>query len=156
MLELSDLNVDYKIAPPESMSIIGSNSIATSGDLYVVNFNSIAKENNRQNKRMLDLALCLVFLLLSPFLIGFVNQRTGFFRNIGTVLLGRKSWVGYCSGNQSHLPHLKAGVLSPASLFSESISDKKKDELNILYAKNYRLINDLEIVWKAWRNTGKS
>jgi GT2 family glycosyltransferase len=156
MLELSDMNVDYKIAPPESMSIIGSNSIATSGDLYVIDFNSIAKESNRHNKRILDLALCFLFLILSPFLIVWVNKRGGFFRNIVAVLFGRKSWVGYCSGNQSHLPHLKAGVLSPALLFSESITDKKKDELNILYAKNYRLINDLEIVWKAWRNIGKS
>ncbi|MDP3180928.1 MAG: glycosyltransferase, partial [Bacteroidota bacterium] len=29
MLELNNLNIDYKIAPPESLSIIGSNSIST-------------------------------------------------------------------------------------------------------------------------------
>jgi len=38
----------------------------------------------------------------------------------------------------------------------ETIQDKKKDELNIVYAKDYRLMNDLEIVLKAWRNIGKS
>ena len=47
MLDLNDLNVDYKIAPPESFSIIGSNSISTSGEMYVVHINSIVKENNK-------------------------------------------------------------------------------------------------------------
>lgn len=156
MLDLNDLNIDYKIAPPESFSIIGSNSISTSGDLYVVNINSIAKDNNRQNKRVFDLVSSLVLLLISPVLIWVIPEKAGFFRNIFTVLFGRKSWVGYCSGNQSHLPHIKQGILSPASLFSEAIHDKKRDELNILYAKNYRLVNDLEIVLKALKNIGKS
>lgn len=156
MLELNDLNIDYKIAPPESLSIIGSNSISTAGDLYVVNINSIARENNRQNKRAFDLAVSVSLFLLSPVLIGFIPRKGGFFRSISDVLTGRKTWVGYCSGDQAHLPHLKKGVLSPASLFPETIPAKKKDELNIVYAKNYRPFNDLEIVLKAWRTIGKS
>jgi GT2 family glycosyltransferase len=156
MLDLNDLNIDYKIAPPESFSIIGSNSISTSGDLYVVNINSIAKENNKQNKRAFDLVFSLVLLVISPVLIWFIAEKAGFFSNAFAVVSGRKSWVGYCTGNQSHLPHIKQGILSPASLFSEAIPAKKKDELNILYAKNYRLVNDLEIVLKALKNIGNS
>ena len=156
MLELSDLNIDYKIAPPESLSIIGSNSISTAGDLYVVHINSIAKENNKQNKRAFDLAMAIALLFLSPFIIWFTHSKTGLLRSILEVLAGRKSWVGYCTGNQDHLPPIKKGILSPASLFPENIQEKKKDELNIVYAKDYRLINDLEIVLKVWRNIGKS
>ena len=155
MLDLNDLNIDYKIAPPESLSIIGSNSIFTSGDLYVVNINSIVKENNRKNKRAFDLVLCLCLLLFSPVLIGFITHKAGFYRSIFEVFSGRKSWIGYCPGNQNNLPRLKEGIFSPASLFSEAIPDKKKDELNILYAKDYRIINDLEIVLKVWKNIGK-
>ena len=44
MLELSKLEIDYKIARPESLSIIGSNSIHTSGDLSVVNINAISSQ----------------------------------------------------------------------------------------------------------------
>jgi GT2 family glycosyltransferase len=156
MLDLNKLKIDFKIAPPESLSIIGSNSISTSGDLYVVNINSIAKENNRQNKRAFDLIISVCLFLLSPFLIWSVRQKSGFFRSIFEVLTGRKTWVGYCSGDLAHLPILKNGILSPASLFPESIPNKKKDELNIIYAKDYRLINDLEIVIKSWRNIEKS
>ena len=155
MLELNDLNVDYKIAPPESFSIIGSNSISTAGDLYVVHINSIARENNKKNKRAFDIIISICLIVLSPFLFGFVGYKSGFFRSIPKVLSGKKSWVGYCSGNQSHLPPIKKGILSPASIFSENIPDKKKEELDIVYAKDYRILNDFEIVLKTWRKIGK-
>ena len=156
MLDLNDLNIDYKIAPPESLSIIGSNSISTAGDMYVVHINSIAKENNKQNKRAFDLLMTICLFILSPVLIGFTSSKLGFFRSLFEVFSGKKSWVGYCSGSQNHLPPIKKGILSPASLFPETIPAKKKDELNIVYAKDYRLMNDLEIVLKAWRNIGQS
>jgi len=156
MLDLNDLNVDYKIAPPESFSIIGSNSISTSGEMYVVHINSIVKENNKHNKRAFDLVTAICLLILSPFLIWKVNSKSGFLRSIPEVLSGKKSWIGYCSGTQSNLPSIKKGILSPASLFPETIPQKKKDELNIVYAKDYRLMNDLEIVLKAWKNIGQS
>jgi hypothetical protein len=155
MLDLNDLNIDYKIAPPESFSIIGSNSISTAGDLYVVHINSIAKESNRQNKRAFDLVLSGVFLILSPFLIWFLNSKQRSLRNIFEVLSGKKSWVGYCSGNQSHLPPVKKGILSPASLFPDNIPEKKREELDMVYAKDYQIMNDLNIVLKAWKNIGK-
>ena len=156
MLDLSDLNVDYKIAPPESLSIIGSNSISTAGDLYVVHINSIAKENNKQNKRAFDLAMSVFLFILSPGISWVTPSRSGYFRSIFEVISGKKSWVGYCSGSQNHLPPIKKGILSPASILTGTIPDKKKDELNIVYAKDYRLINDLEIVLKSWKNIGKS
>ena len=156
MLDLSNLNIDYKIAPPECHSIIGSNSISTAGDLYVVQINSIAKENNKYNKRALDLVISALLLTFSPGLVWFTLSKAGFFRSISEVFFGNKSWVGYCSGSQNHLPSIKKGILSPASLFPETIPEKKKDELNIVYAKDYRLMNDLEIVLKVWKNIGTS
>ncbi len=156
MLDLNNLNVDYKIAPPESFSIIGSNSISTSGEMYVVHINSIVKESNKQNKRIFDLTTSVCLLVLSPVLIWRATSKSGFLRSIPEVLSGKKSWVGYCSGTQSNLPSIKKGILSPASLFPETIPQKKKDELNVIYAKNYRLMNDLEIVLKAWKNIGQS
>ncbi|MGM0505545.1 MAG: glycosyltransferase, partial [Bacteroidota bacterium] len=46
MLKISGYAIDFKIAQPDTLSIIGSNSINTSGDLYTVDINSIAKEKN--------------------------------------------------------------------------------------------------------------
>jgi hypothetical protein len=155
MLELSNLNIDYKIAPPESLSIIGSNSISTAGDMYVVQINSILKESNRYNKRAFDFVSSLILLLISPLLIWLMPSPTAFWGNVFRVLSGNKSWIGYCSGSNNQLPIIKSGVLSPSSIFPDSISQKRKEELDIAYAKNYNVGNDLSILLKAWKKIGK-
>jgi O-antigen biosynthesis protein len=66
MLDLTQLDVEYKIAPPESISIIGSNSIHTAGDLYVVNFNAISKAGNQRKKRMFDVGVTINLLVFKP------------------------------------------------------------------------------------------
>lgn len=50
MLKFTNAEIDFKIAPPESLSVIGSNSINTAGDLYVVHFNTISRNLNRRKK----------------------------------------------------------------------------------------------------------
>jgi len=156
MLQLTGMNVDYKIAPPESISIIGSNSIDTAGDLYVLQINSIASERNLRYKRMLDVFLAIAFLLTSPFLFWTVDNRTGFLKNIFSILSGKKSWVGYASaGNRNtNLPGIRPGVISPADIFETDLPVEKKEELNILYAKDYRPVHDLEYIIKAWKKLG--
>lgn len=156
MLDLNDLNIDYKLAPPQSLSIIGSNSIATAGDWYVVHINSIAKAHNKRTKRAFDLLWSVALLVVSPLLLPFIRQRQAFFRNIFAVLAGTKSWVGYSAANQAHLPLIRPGVVTPASLFPEDLPEKKKEELDWVYAKDYRLLNDLKIVSKTWNKIEKS
>jgi len=158
MLELTQLNVDYKIAPPASMSIIGSNSIHTAGDLYVVNLNAISKPANRRKKRMFDLIVAFFLLILSPVITWFYSNKISFITNIYGVLLGKKSWIGYVSGNNQRqkLPLLKKGVLNPSDIFEEiQLDDEKTMQLNVLYAKDYNLITDSEIILKGWKKLGR-
>ena len=160
MSELKDAQVDYKIAPPESLSIIGSNSINTSGDLYVVDINAITKKSNRRNKRVFDLVAGLITLLLYPLFIFLVKNPLGLARNIILVLFSRKSWVGYtpASGTQAqHVPLIKKGVLNPLdALKSKQISDEDKNRINILYARDYHLSNDINIMFKGLRDLGRN
>ena len=72
MTRLIGTSVDFKIAPPESLSIIGSNSINTAGDLYTIHFNSIGKESNRRNKRLFDVVSSLLLLITFPLWFLFV------------------------------------------------------------------------------------
>ncbi len=157
MLELNDLNIEYKIAPPKSLSIIGSNSIDTAGELYVVHVNAISKESNKRNKRLLDFLFSVLMLLSYPFSCWTVIKRGGFFKNIFAVLFARKSWVGYSSGesNDIHLPRLKNGVLSPADKQNLDLSKQKKLEIDMVYAKDYRILNDLEIILAGWKKLGQ-
>ncbi len=155
MLDLTQLEVDFKIAPPESISIIGSNSIHTAGDLYVLNVNAISKMSNKRNKRLFDVLASLIFLFFGLFLIWFFNYKSGFLSNIFKVFSGRKSWVGYIPEQQAteNLPALKPGILNPADLFPElNLDTEKKSQLNMLYAKDYNISTDTEIVLKGWQN----
>jgi len=160
MSELKDAQVDYKIAPPESLSIIGSNSINTSGDLYVVDINAITKKSNRRNKRVFDLIAGFIILLLYPLFIFLVRNPFGLARNIFLVLFAKKSWVGYtpADGNQvHHVPMIKKGVLNPMdALKSKQVSEEDKNRINILYARDYHLSNDINILFKGFRNLGRS
>ncbi len=151
MLDLSKLEIEYKIAPPESASIIGSSSVHTSGDFYVLNVNAISRKKNQRLKRTLDFTGSLLVLILSPLLLGFFKSRRSLFRNIFSVLTGKKSWVGYVPGTHTHddLPTLKPGILYPSDLFRDLILDPaKKTRLNFNYAKDYSILNDLEILVK--------
>ncbi len=161
MLELSNLNVDFKIAPPESISIIGSNSIHTAGDLYVVHINSISKPANRRKKRLFDLTAAFSLLLASPVLVWFYKDKNAFIRNAFRVLKGEKSWVGYSGKvNQNpELPVIKPGILSPVDMFDISSRNLNQDislsRLDVLYARNYSILSDAEIILKGWRQLDK-
>lgn len=157
MAALGDKRVDYKIAPPESLSIIGSNSIDTAGDLYVIDINSVSKPVNKRNKRVFDFGMSLLFLLTFPLLMWMQKNPFGFLGNVFAVLFGAKSWVGYASSadKNANLPKLKKGVLNPAeALPQEQRSEEITQRLNLLYAKDYKLSNDFNVMRKAFRKLG--
>lgn len=150
MQTLVSADIDFKIAPPESQSIIGSNSIDTAGDLYMIDVNAIGKSKNRRNKRMIDLLCVVLFLVCSPVLILFQQRRLSFLRNLFQVAVGTKTWVGYGKQKQAHLPKLKPSVLTPADAIRNIDIDKTTNErLNLAYSKDYKVENDLNILWKC-------
>ena len=151
--------IDYKIVPEESLSIIGSTSKDSAGELYTIDIRfQIVDAASRRNKRLLDVLLSLGFLLLSPILLLFISNRYFFLSNLMAVLTGRKSWVGYEAIGQTAagLPMLRTGVLSPLdALHIEKINEPTIKRLNFLYAKDYEVGKDLEIIWKGLRHLGK-
>lgn len=158
MLELATLDIDFKIAPPESVSIIGSNSIHTAGDLYVVHINAISRPKNRRKKRIFDFSAATLFLVLTPVFIWFFRNKGKCIKNIFQVLTGKKSWVGYAGAteNLSGLPEIKPGIYSPADMFGGNLSDERKEHrLNVLYARNYSLMTDTEILLKGLKRRNK-
>jgi O-antigen biosynthesis protein len=157
MSELKSSQVDYKIAPPESLYIIGSNSIDTSGDLYVVNINSILKFSNKRNKRLFDIMASVILLCLSPLLIFSVRNIPGFFTNIFLVLFAQKTWVGYFRNEESaRMPAIRHGILNPTDAFREkTLTDEMIIRLNMIYARDYRIMNDLNILFKGIRELGR-
>ena len=151
-------DIDYKIVPKESLSIIGSSSKNEVGQLYTIDVRfQIAQYMKRRNKRMVDVLLSILFILLYPIFFFFVKNKIGFLKNIFQVLFAKKSWVGYESNNIviANLPKIKKGVLTPLDgLDVNQIDDPTIERLNFLYAKDYEVVNDLEIVWKGRRGLG--
>lgn len=151
--------INYKIAPEDSLSIIGSNSINTRGDLYTIDIKAIDSIANRRYKRLMDVSISALMLAGWPVIGLFHPQAVGLLRNTLQVLLGRLSWVGYCRGtdnNHAKLPPVRKGVLCPVDVFEKEINEAALlTRLNLLYARDYNVLSDLGIFWKAFRKTGR-
>lgn len=150
---LGSRHIDFKIAQPDSLYLIGSNSIDTAGDLYVLNINQITQQNNKRNKRTLDFLSSLTMLLLSPVLIWSYNNKGKWLKNIFQCLIGNKTLVGYFQSvkNESHqLPTIKKGILHPGNR-SNGDNQLLNSKLNLIYARDYSVWKDIEILRNSWR-----
>lgn len=159
MAEWQNSNIDFKIAPEDGLSIIGSNSIHTRGDLYTVGINAIGTPPNRRNKRLIDFFVSLFLLSLLPVAILFQKKPIGFVGNLLKVLFARKTWVGYFNTESSKhvLPKIKPSVLSLVDGMKTKTHDQKIiDDLNLLYARDYNIWKDLNIIFYAFRDLGKT
>jgi GT2 family glycosyltransferase len=159
MSELKSKTIDYKIAPPESLFLIGSNSINTSGDLYVIDINAINKSQNKRNKRMLDFIISFMLLVFLPMFLLFQKKPIGFIRNIFNVLIARKTWVGYyqrSDNKRDKLPVIKKGILNTCDLLKNKIiTTETVEKINLLYSRDYKLQNDLMIILNNLRELGR-
>lgn len=147
-------NIHFKIAPPESMFIIGSHSIHTNGEMYTVDINGINQAQNKRNKRLLDLSISVLAILFSPLLMLITMKPIRVLLNIISVLAGVKTWVGYDqkASNIDSLPKLKPGVISPLVTFKgEDLNQETINRINALYAKDYQINNDLSLIWRGIR-----
>ena len=153
MSTIDELEVEFKIAQPDTSYLIGSNSIDSSGDLYILNFNNLSRPENIRSKRLLDIIFSLVFISILPFTIWTFRNKKKLFNNIKDVIVGRKSFVGYLSTeNQlnNSLPKIKPGILKPYNPSRES-SEDLLERLNLMYAKNFSLLLDFQVILNNWR-----
>ncbi len=159
MTDLHNAQVEYKIAPPESLAIIGSQSINTSGDPYIIDINSVDKPGNRRNKRAFDLIGSLVLLASFPVTLFIVRNPLNFIGNCFRVLFGKCTWIGYATHHQHgtpHLPLIKKGILNPTDIFKNPSFDTQTiDRLNLLYARNFSLANEFSILYRGFRDLGR-
>jgi len=156
MMKLSRLNIDFKIAHPEGLSIIGSNSIDSKGEIFEISLNAVNNKKNLRKKRVLDLAISFILLLFLPISLFTVKKRGGFIINIFHVISGIKSWVGYdlqTGSKTMEQDSIQQGVLTPASPYPHSTGQEIK-HINLSYAKDYRLSKDIEIILKKWKQLG--
>lgn len=149
---------EYKIHLPGGRSFVGSNSSATSGDLYTIDrrFN-LSDFAQVRNKRVLDVAASVVFLLLLPVLVFVVRKPGNFIANLFAVLFGKKTWVGYATGPDTRqLPSIRTGVVGPYNVLAGfEPSNEVKSGLNLAYARQYAAATDINLLLKNLRYLGQ-
>ena len=152
MANLQSANVEYKIAPHETEFIIGTNTIHSTEDLYTVSINTLSSTENKRNKRIFDISTACALLLTSPIIFWIQKNKRNFFRDCIYVLAGKRSWVGYCDGdnNEHKLPKIKKGIFSPKDMATNGLPTNPQ-HLNLLYTKNYKVLTDLIIVLRNMR-----
>ena len=152
MESLSNHDAEFKIAPPESLFILGSSSIDSPGELYLIDINSLNKPENIRNKRIFDVISSLILLLTSPILALLVREPSKMLGNIINVFKGKSTWVGYSKsfGLKNELPVLKSSILTPLDRFNDkNVEEETIERINLQYAKDYNPLNDLAILLKG-------
>ncbi|MGI6320819.1 MAG: glycosyltransferase [Bacteroidales bacterium] len=148
MSKLHKKDLDFKIAPPESLSIIGSNSINTSGDIYLVGINSVSLPKNRRKKRFFDFVFSFIIILFLPFLIPFNWRVDLLLSNIFSVIFGRKTWVGINPDgvNMEFFSPKKAVIYSTDNLKIQNFSKDIIEKANQAYSQDYKISKDFFII----------
>ncbi|MCX8081419.1 MAG: glycosyltransferase [Bacteroidia bacterium] len=94
MTEWASLPIEVKIAPPESVSIIGSSHVDRRGDLYLMEYNYFSRPENRRKKYFVDVALALVVMSCMLYLTFVRKNFLSWFRACIAVISGKYTWFG--------------------------------------------------------------
>lgn len=151
------IGIVAKIHAAGSSSIVGSDSKDTSGE-------AVSKENryklsdpyNRRLKRLIDASTSFLAIITFPIHLFFVQKPVAFLSNCFSVLLARKTWVGYAM-TEKNLPPLHSAVLAcngiPLSV-QQQLSVESLHMMNYWYARDYEPSIDFKLLWKMYRRLG--
>ncbi len=136
-----------------SSSIVGSDSRNESGDYVSISKKyRIAKPINQRNKRLLDIAMAVFFILSFPVHIFLQKKPAKFYKNVFSVLFKQKTWIGY-AGYAIGLPVLLKPVLTSTSL-PVQLNELPAESLynaDEWYATSYSALLDLQKIKRGYK-----
>ena len=153
--------IEFKIAPDEGTGIIGSNSKNSVGDLITIDVGfKINTTHGKRNKRLFDILFSIFFLSIFPLLFFFVKNKKQSLLNLIQILIGKISFVGYSDETNKEkynvLPKIKRGIFYPKDLIQNKMPEMEIiQRANFIYAKEYHVLSDLNIVFRNLRNLGR-
>ena len=141
-------NVNYYTLPADSNFVIGSHSKNANGLYFGEQIElNLSKQEYRSQKRIFDISLALLAIILSPILSMIPLTRKWVLNSI-KVLSGKKTWVSYSSNAIDKLPKLNAGVYNTAYMLKEP-NELFAKNLDQLYAKNYGVLMDIRAITRG-------
>ena len=162
--EIIELIVDYKkekisfkFHAKKSHSIVGSDSKVSTGEaLTVEGVFALTNPYQMRMKRMIDIWISIMLFATFPIQFLLLNNYKKGLKNAWLVLVGKKTWVGY-SSFQNTLPLLAPGVLLPSGYPKERAEKLNRSLLkkgDALYAREYDWLQDLKIIFENYAYLG--
>ncbi len=146
-MEVLSKNINYRIVVEGSQNIVGSDSKNNAGNPYLSEQTyKIVKQGQKRNKRVFDIAMSILLLLLFPILILFSKNKSNYLSNCFNVLLGKKSWIGFGKYRFSNLPKIKDSIYTPIDHLTIPDNSNTHKRLLQSYAKDYSIYKDLVLL----------
>ncbi len=146
-------NLRVKIYSSCTNTLIGSSSKDDPGN-YLSSDISFRLSNavSLRNKTMTDVTVAFIFIASFPLHFMIKLRPFLFYKNVFSVLLLKKTWVGYAIPEKK-LPPLKPGILSTTGLpvNLNTLPDNSLHAADILYAKNFTVLNDVKTIWVNYK-----
>jgi len=144
MMQIENRDLEFKIAPPESLYIIGSSSIHTQGDVYTIKANNIASTENIRIKRTFDISFAIFCILLFPILF---LVKSSIILSAFKVLFRGYTWIGFDNSYRANLskPIIKKAIYPITVLKLHSNSYKTYE----WYSNNYSWTLDFKAFYSA-------
>ena len=154
---LRNNKISFKFHAKKSHSIVGSDSKTSSGETFSIDgIYPLANPYQLRMKRMFDVWLALVLFVTFPIQIIFINKWANAFKNAWLVLIGKRTWVGY-STFQNTLPLIAAGILLPSGYpisETEKLNKTLLKKSDAIYAKDYDWMQDVKIIFENYKYLG--
>ena len=149
MLQLQGSGVELRILPPKANFIVGSQRVFQAGDGSGLEGHVLSTPLNQRNKRATDHLIGWLAILLAPVLC-FSHLGRHILKNIAKVWIGEKTWVGFKSEPTPSGGSKREAVIHCTDLLSEQPPEAELTrQIDLLYARDYRWRNDLNILWRS-------
>jgi len=149
--------INYRFMAMGSQCIIGSDSKATTGEILTADgFFQLAQAYQKRMKRILDVIVAILLLLSFPYQLVRLKTGLSILQNAVTVLLGKKTWVGYIVPEKK-LPFIQTPIITHFGLPYQQQHPLNNDSLSKLddvYAKNYEWHLDVKIIIQNYKSLG--
>lgn len=143
MMMTLDTKLSFKIAGDDSLSILGSSSKNTTGELYNVDIKyNLEQGYYRHTKRMFDIIVAILMLIFLPIVVVLNGFALGsILYHIGALIIGSKTAIGYRGDSAAYqnLPQIESGIIP----ILEGRDDRNA---NMHYAREYSVWKDIDIL----------
>jgi GT2 family glycosyltransferase len=150
-------NIRMRIHACGSASIVGSDSSRSAGTILSAEQPyAIDRPSAKRFKRLLDIGISLILFVGLPIHFFYISNTAKLYRNIWSVLTGKRSWVGYSSHQQKGLPPIRAGVIGTNGMPVQHQTQIEEGlvMLDQLYAREYHLSRDFSLIKKGFKWLG--